>query len=151
MQRNLDMMIESILNVQRGVLQLQIVSPNFLMETLRKSIPSFPKDTLAPFTLSKDSTSSLTRICDIHIYIKMVYLDVTDIPLANRGTFTVFHLIPLPTALDKDKFVYILKQKIEYCTLIKQDNIIFQQRESNEATAYQQNQVYAFVNKSSLC
>jgi hypothetical protein len=57
MQRNLDLMIESILNTQMGILQPQIVSPNLLIETLRKSIPSFPKGTMAPFSLNKDSAS----------------------------------------------------------------------------------------------
>jgi hypothetical protein len=78
------------------------------LETLRKSIPSFPKDTLAPFSLSKGSTSLILRICDIHIYIKNGILGyVISIPLVNRGIFAVFRLIPLPIALDKDKFVYI--------------------------------------------
>jgi hypothetical protein len=70
MHRNLDLIIESILNAQKGVLQPQIVSPTLILETLRKSIPSFHKDTLAPFSLSKDSNSLISRICDIHIYIK---------------------------------------------------------------------------------
>jgi hypothetical protein len=40
-QRNLDLVIESILNTQKGLLQPQILSPRLLMETLRKSIPFF--------------------------------------------------------------------------------------------------------------
>jgi hypothetical protein len=90
MQRNLDLMIESILNAQKGVLQPQIVSPTLLLETLRKSIPSFPKDTLAPFSLSKDSTNLILRICVVHIYIRNGILGyVISIPLVNRGTFAV--------------------------------------------------------------
>jgi hypothetical protein len=65
--RNLNLMIESVLNAQKGILQLQIVSPRVLIETLQKSAPMFPKDTMAPFTLSKDSSNILLRICDIYI------------------------------------------------------------------------------------
>jgi hypothetical protein len=53
MQINLDLMIESILKAQKGVLKPQIVSLTLLIETLRKSIPSFPKDTSAPFSSSR--------------------------------------------------------------------------------------------------
>jgi hypothetical protein len=47
-ERNLDLITESIVNAQKGILQPQIVSPSLLMETLRKSIQFFPKGTLAP-------------------------------------------------------------------------------------------------------
>jgi hypothetical protein len=67
MQRNLDLMAESVLKAQKGILQPQIVSPNLLMETLRKSVSVFPKDTMAPFTFSKDSISFISKICDVHI------------------------------------------------------------------------------------
>ncbi|PNF21967.1 hypothetical protein B7P43_G17911 [Cryptotermes secundus] len=53
MQRNLDLLIESILNAQKGVLHLQIVSPSLIIESLKKSIPFFPEGTLAPFSLIK--------------------------------------------------------------------------------------------------
>jgi hypothetical protein len=69
MQRNLDLMIESILNTHRGILQPQIVSPSLLMETLRKSIPFFPKGTLAPFSLSKDSIDMINKLRDVHVYL----------------------------------------------------------------------------------
>jgi hypothetical protein len=60
MQRNLDLMIECVINAQKGVLQPQIVPPSLILKTLRKSISAFPKDTMAPFVLSKDSASLIT-------------------------------------------------------------------------------------------
>jgi hypothetical protein len=54
--RNLNMIIESVLNAQKGILQPQIVSPKLIIETLQNSASRFPKDTMAPFTLSKDSS-----------------------------------------------------------------------------------------------
>jgi hypothetical protein len=88
MQRNLDLIIESIINAQKGVIQPQIISPNLIIETLKRSIASFPKETMAPFILSKDSTSLITKICDIHIYVKNGILAyVIQLPLISRGTF----------------------------------------------------------------
>jgi hypothetical protein len=108
MQKNLDLMIESILNAQKGILQHQIFSPNLLMETLRKSVSVFPKDTMAPFTIKKDSISLISRICDVHIYIKDGILGyVLNLLLFSRGICKVFRLTPLPVGIERDKFVYI--------------------------------------------
>jgi hypothetical protein len=112
MQRNLDLMIESVLNAQKGILQPQIVPANLLMETLRKSASVFPKDTMAPFAFSKDSFSWISKVCDIHIYIKEGILSyIISLPLISRGTFKVFRLIPLPVGVEKDKFVYLETNK----------------------------------------
>jgi hypothetical protein len=45
LQRNLDMLIGSVIHAQKGVLQPQIISPTVLMESLMKSAVAFPKDT----------------------------------------------------------------------------------------------------------
>jgi hypothetical protein len=64
MQRNLYLIIESVINTQKGVIQPQIISLKLI-----RSISSFLKETMAPFILSKDSMSLITKICDIHIYV----------------------------------------------------------------------------------
>jgi hypothetical protein len=107
-QRNLDLVIESIINAQKGILQPQIVAPRLLMETLRKSISYFPKGTLAPFSLSKDSMSIISKLCDIHVYVNKEILGyVITLPLVNKNIFRALRLIPLPIARDDQKFVYI--------------------------------------------
>jgi hypothetical protein len=74
-------------------LQHQIVSPNLLVETLWKSISVFPKDAMSPFTLSKDSISLISRICDVQIYTKDGILGyVINLPLITRDTFKVGHV-----------------------------------------------------------
>ena len=106
-QRNLDLIIESVLNAQKGILQPQIVSPRLLIEALQKSASGFPKDTMAPFTLSKESSHLLLRICDVHIYLKDGILSyIIILPLINRGIFKTFRLLPLPVEIEKNKFVY---------------------------------------------
>jgi hypothetical protein len=76
-QRNLYLVIKSILNAQKGIFRPQIVSPSLLMETLRKSISFFPKGTLAPFSLSKDS---------VHVYLSRGILGyVITLPLVSKN------------------------------------------------------------------
>jgi hypothetical protein len=62
LQRHLDLLIDSVVNAHKGVLQPQIVSPITLIEVLIKSVSSFPKDTTLPFPLSKDSAHLVFRL-----------------------------------------------------------------------------------------
>ena len=62
LQCNLDMLIDSVINAQEGVLQPQIISPVTLMETLIKCVSAFPKDTALIFPLSKDSAHLTLRL-----------------------------------------------------------------------------------------
>jgi hypothetical protein len=68
--RNLNLIIESVLNSQKGILQPQIVSPKLIIETLQNSASRFPKDTMAPFTRSKDSSHLILKLCDVYIFNK---------------------------------------------------------------------------------
>ena len=69
LQCNLDLLIDSVINAQKGVLKPQIISPLTLMEALIKSVSAFPKDTALLFPLSKDSAQLALRLCDLHTYI----------------------------------------------------------------------------------
>jgi hypothetical protein len=90
------------------VLQPQVISPKLLMESLIKSVSAFPKDTILPFPLSKNSTHLLLRVCKMQVYIKKGLLGyVILLLLVNRGTFSIYKLISMPMPLDKSKFLYI--------------------------------------------
>jgi hypothetical protein len=71
-------------------------------------MPHFPKDTIPPFPLSKDSINLLYKICNIHVYINEGILGyVITLPLIGRGTFQVYKMIPVPIPLGNSKFAYI--------------------------------------------
>jgi hypothetical protein len=107
-QRNLDLLIDSVVHAQKGMLQPQVISPATLMESLMRSAPAFPKDTTLPFPLSKDSTHLLFRLCELQVYIKNGILGyVLQLPLVSRGTFDIYKLIPIPLSLDRNQFIYI--------------------------------------------
>jgi hypothetical protein len=108
LQRHLDLLIDSVVNAHKGVLQPQIVSPITLMEVLIKSVSSFPKDTTLPFPLSKDLAHLVFRLCDLQVYIKESILGyMVSLPLVNPGNFSIYRLIPIPVPVDRSKFVYI--------------------------------------------
>jgi hypothetical protein len=108
LQLKLDLLIDSVMHAQKGMLQPQVISPATLMESLMKSAPAFPKDTSLPLPISKDSAYLLFRLCELQMYMKngmLVY--VISLPLVNRGTFDIYKLIPIPISLDKRQFLYI--------------------------------------------
>jgi hypothetical protein len=108
LQRNLDMLIDSVIHAQKGVLQPQIISPAIFMESLIKSALAFPKDTTLPFPMSKDSTHLLIRLCDLQAYIKNGILGyVILLPLVNRCTLDIYKLIPITISLNRNQFLYI--------------------------------------------
>ena len=108
LQRDLDLLINSVMNAQEGVVQPQVISPVILMEVLIKSIPAFPKDTTLPFPLSKDSVHLILRLCELQVYIKNGILGyVIALPLVNRGNFNICRLIPIPVPIDRTKYLYI--------------------------------------------
>ena len=76
LQRNLDILIDSVINAHKGVLQPQIVSPATLMNTLIKNSQAFPKDTTLPFPLSKDSTHLLFDCAICRFTSRMEFWDM---------------------------------------------------------------------------
>jgi archaellum component FlaC len=124
LQRNLHLLIDGVINAQKGVLQPQVISPVALMEALIKSVSAFPKDIALPFPLSKDSARLLLRSCDLQLYIKHVFLGYVILPpLVNRGNFNIYRLIPIPVPLDRTKSLYVdtgksflwIEQARQYC------------------------------------
>jgi hypothetical protein len=96
--------ITGVVNAQKGILQPQIVAPSLVLEILKGSISAFPKETMAPFIIGKESAHLLYKICDINIYVKSGILGyITSLLLISRGTFKTFKLIPLPVAIGQQQ------------------------------------------------
>jgi len=73
LQRNFDLLIQNVTNAKKGFLQPQVIYPVTLMEALIKSVFATPKDTAVPFPLCKKLTHLLLRLCDLQVYIKLVF------------------------------------------------------------------------------
>ena len=116
LQRNMDLLLDSVVHAQTGGIQPQIVPPHLLLDSLLESQPFFPRDTIPPFPLNKDSTGMIYKVCETKVYIKnnkLSYLIST--PLVNKGEFRVYYLVPVPIQTNKDKLVYIKTVKSIMC------------------------------------
>lgn len=116
LQRNVDLLLDSVLHAQVGKVQPQIVPPKVLLQSLRESQASFPRDTVLPFALSSDSTSLVYQMCDVQVYIQNGRLSyVVKVPLVDKGEFKVYYLAPVPFSVGQDKLVYIKTEKPLLC------------------------------------
>ena len=116
LQRNIDLLLDSVLHAQGGKVQPQTVPPKLLLESLRESQASFPRDTILPFALSTDSTSVVYKVCDVQVYIQEGRLSyVVKTPLIDKGEFKVYYLVPVPISVSPDKLMYIKTEKPILC------------------------------------
>ena len=116
LQRNMDLLLDSVVHAQTGGIQPQIVPPHLLLESLQGSYPFFPRDTIPPFPLNKDSTSMIYKVCETKVYIRNNRLSyVISTPLVNKGEFRAYYLVPVPIQVNKDKLVYIRTVKSIMC------------------------------------
>jgi hypothetical protein len=108
LQRNTDLVLDSVLHAQAGHIQPKIVPPKLLLEAQRESQSFLPRDTVLPFSLSKDSANLIYNVCEMQIYLQNNRLSyVVDIPFVNKGEFKVYQLVPIPILVNKNKLVYI--------------------------------------------
>jgi hypothetical protein len=103
LQNNLDILLQSITNARKGVLQPQVVSPKLIMD--------------APFPLSKNPLNLDYKVYDINVYLdKNVLGYVITLPLMNGGIFKVYRMIPVPISLGSYKFAYVNIEESNLCS-----------------------------------
>ena len=113
LQRNVDLLPDSVLHAQAGKVQPLLAPPKLLLESLRESQTSFPRDTILPFARCADSTNLVYKLCYVHVNIQNGRLRyVIIVPLIDKGEFKAYYLIPIRIPLNKDKLVYIGKKSI---------------------------------------
>ena len=116
LQRNMDLLLNSVVHTQTGGIQPQIVTPRLLLDSLQENQPFFPRDTIPPFPLNKDSTGMIYKVCETKVYIKNNKLSyVISTPLVNKGEFRVYYLVSVPIQVNKDKLAYVKRVKSIMC------------------------------------
>jgi len=107
-QHTLDVLVDSIANVQKGSLPPHVMSPTLLLYTLKSSSPSFPADTTFPFPLGKDYLHSMYQLSEVPVYDYKERLGyMITVPLVHKETFTVLRMIPIPVPVNREHFLYI--------------------------------------------
>ena len=113
-RREYDILIDAILNSQKGILQSHIITPAQIVKQLKASQADIPGDLNLPIPLSATHQNLNVNIVDLDIFIKdnfLVY--VIRLPLTTHVRY-VYHVLPLPIRIkDTDtRFTFILPERI---------------------------------------
>ena len=113
-RREYDILIDAILNSQKGILQPHIITPAQIVRQLKASQADIPGDLTLPIPLSATHQNVIVNIVHLGVFIKdnfLVY--VIQLPLTTHVRY-VYHILPLPIRIkDTDtQFTFILPEHI---------------------------------------
>jgi hypothetical protein len=96
-RREYDILIDAILNSQKGILQPHIITPAQIVKRMKASQAEIPDELTFPIPLSAAHQNLIVNIIDLDVFIRgnfLVYL--IRLPLTNRIKYNVYHVLPLP-------------------------------------------------------
>jgi hypothetical protein len=106
-----DTIIQICLHWKNGIVHPQVLPPARLLEILRMSQDSFPRDLKVPIELSEAYTYQLYNIISVDVYLvkgNLVYS--VQIPLVKHSVFHVVKVIPYPMKKKGAERIFTLMQ-----------------------------------------
>jgi hypothetical protein len=109
-----NVILQSCLNAKTGITQPQVLSPGHMIQILRSSQDTFPRDLQVPVQLSEACTYLLINILTIETYIvgnNLVY--IVKVPLVTHYVYDVYKVLPFPIRINgtKNKYTFIQPEK----------------------------------------
>lgn len=109
-RREYEILIDAVLNSQKGVIQPQLVSPAQILEQVKINQADMPSDLSLPIPTSATYQHLLLRIASIDVFLRdhfLVY--VIRLPLTNDVIYDLYHILPLPIKIrgTDSKFIFI--------------------------------------------
>jgi hypothetical protein len=105
-----DILLQSCLSAKSGIIQPQVLSPSHIIQTLRSSQDSFPRDLQVPVPLSKTYTYLLINILSIETYIicnNLMY--IVKVPLVTHFVY-IYKVLPFPIKINETRYKYTFIQ-----------------------------------------
>jgi len=103
----LHLLIDCTVNARKGISQPQATPPSLFTDAFTQINPSFPFP-ISPLPLNKFSANFLNKLRDVHICIQdEVLTNVIALSLVSRGPSEGLKLIPMSSALENKKLLYI--------------------------------------------
>ena len=96
-RRDYEILIDPVVNAQKGVLQPQLITPAQILEQVKISQADIPSDVSLPIPTSATYQHLLLRIVSIYIFLNghfLVY--VIRLPQTNNVFYNLYHVLPFP-------------------------------------------------------
>jgi len=113
-RREYNILIDAIINSQKGILQPHIITPAQIVKQMKASQTDIPSDLSVPIPLSATYQNLIVNIIDFDVFIKdnfLVY--VIRLPLTDHVHYNVYHVLPLPIKIKNTdtRFTFILPER----------------------------------------
>ena len=115
-RREYEILIDAVIDSQRGVIQPQLITPAQILEQIKTSQADMPSDLSLPIPTSATYLNLLLRIVNIDVILKGKFLIyVIRLHLTNNVTFNLYHVLPVPIRIKGTDTKYIfIEPEIEY-------------------------------------
>ena len=113
-RREYEILIDAIINSQRGIIQPHIITPAQIINHLKASQADIPSELSLPIPLSVAYQSLVLRIIDFDVFLRNSFLVyVIRLPLSNHVNYQIYHVLPLPIKIRNttNKFIFILPER----------------------------------------
>ena len=113
-RREYDILIDAILNSQKGILQPHIITPAQIVSQIKASKIDMPAELALPIPLSATHQNLIVNILELEVFIRDKFLVyVIRLPLTNHVKYNVYHVLPLPIRIEDstNPFTFILPER----------------------------------------
>jgi hypothetical protein len=113
-RREYEILIDAIINSQKGVIQPHIITPAQIIRQMKASQADIPSELSLPIPLSAAYQNLVLRIIDFDVFLRNNFLVyVIRLPLSNHVNYQVYHVLPLPIKIRNatNKFIFILPER----------------------------------------
>jgi hypothetical protein len=113
-KREYIILIDTIMNSQKGILQPHIISPAQIVRKMKASQADIPSELSLPITLSATYQNLVLNITDFDVFLKDKFLVyVIHLPLTNHANYNIYHVLPLPIKIKGTdaRFTFILHER----------------------------------------
>ena len=113
-RREYNILIDAIMNSQKGILQPQIITPAQIVKQMRISQADIPSELSLPIPLSATYQNLIVNIIEFDVFIKDSFLVyVIRLPLTDHVNYNVYHVLPLPIEIKNTdtRFTFIIPER----------------------------------------
>jgi hypothetical protein len=113
-RRELEIVIDAIINSQKGVIRQQIITPAQIMKQMKASPADMSPELSLPLPMSAAYCHLVLRIFNFDVLLKgnfLVY--IIRLPLTNSINYNLYHVLPLPIQVKntESKFIFLLPER----------------------------------------